>query len=430
MSEFVPYLGVPHYGEVGWPTCCSLLTASTRVHPLVVGEQGSLLTYVFNRLWAECYNLRARKDAPRRPTHFAMLHADASPDPGWLDVLHDELCRLDADVISVVSPIKDHRGITSTGVQNLDTRRIRRLTMHEVLALPETFDAVGAGYPGRALMVNTGCWLCRLDRPWVEDFPGFTILDGLQKIAGQRLPQVVSEDWNASRWWHDHGVKVYATRKVRLAHYGGVPYRNDTAWGSWKYDKGDGALVDGGEIEGWMSHDELDWLRAQAAARERVVEIGTWHGRSTKALAGACKGVVYTVDHFQGSPGDASFVLAEEAARGAGNDARAAFHENLKEELASGRVRLLEMDSVKAAGRFNHPGGYRAPDMVFLDGAHDTESVRRDIKAWKPLLARGGLLCGHDANDSRVVEALDELLPGWRHEAGSIWSYALAAEGT
>lgn len=35
-------------------------------------------------------------------------------------------------------------------------------------------------------------------------------------------------------------------------------------------------------------------------------------------------------------------------------------------------------------------------DLVFIDGAHDTESVRKDIRTARRVLARGGLLVLHD----------------------------------
>ena len=424
--EPVIFLGCPHYGNVLWPTCAALLTASMRRFPLITGEQASLLCHNFNRLWCEALNLRVQPNVPRRPTHFAMLHADLAPDPGWLDVLYDELERTGADVISVVNAIKDHRGLTSTGLMNRTTGRIRRLTMSEIMRFPETFDAAGCGHPDKILAVNTGCWLARLDRPWVDDFPGFTILDGVQRIGEQRIAAVLSEDWHASRWWADNGVKVVATRKVVTAHYGGFAFRNDSAWGSWQYDKGDGAVVPGGEIEGWMSHEELAWLKERASACELVVEIGSWHGRSTKALAEGCPGRVVAVDHFEGSPNDPSFALAEASAVGAGLEAREAFHRNLREELASGKVDLRQTDSVRAAAHWNGDG---SPDLVFIDGSHDTESVRQDIRAWLPLVRKGGLLSGHDATDPRVRAALDDELPGWQMAgAGSIWEYPVARE--
>ncbi|MBU4356393.1 MAG: class I SAM-dependent methyltransferase, partial [Proteobacteria bacterium] len=59
----------------------------------------------------------------------------------------------------------------------------------------------------------------------------------------------------------------------------------------------------GNDIKGWMSQKELQWLYEQARNMDSIVEIGCWHGRSTHAFLSGCRGTVYAVDHWQGSPG-------------------------------------------------------------------------------------------------------------------------------
>lgn len=408
MSDVSCFLAVPHYGTIESSTAGALLTASRRFSPYINFEPGSLLAYVFNRLWCEALNMRMERPL----THFAMLHADMAPDPGWLDVLLDELDATGADVMSAVSPIKDQRGLTSTAWQDIETTCVDRLTMKQIHNLPPTFSAAD-GPKGKRLLVNTGCWVCKLG-PWCEKFTGFHILDWIEKRKdGKFQPGVFSEDWNFSAWCAENGVKVMATRKVQLGHIGKSSYRNESAWGEWEEDYGD--YHDPAEqIHGWMTRPELEWLRKATDGRWNVVEIGCWKGRSTFALCRDCQGIVHAIDHFQGSPGDKSGHLTNGIES---SKVKTEFENNLKPFLDSGRCKLLAMDSHAAAEKF----AYQSMDMVFIDGGHDYESARRDIKLWKPKLRPGGLLCGHDRDQPGVARAINELVPGWRAAAGSIW---------
>lgn len=54
-------------------------------------------------------------------------------------------------------------------------------------------------------------------------------------------------------------------------------------------------------------------------------------------------------------------------------------------------------------------------DFVFIDGAHDYESVKEDIHAWYPKVRMGGILSGHDYYQGKsggmgVIEAVDEFV--------------------
>jgi hypothetical protein len=248
------FLAVPHYNGLEAEALPSLIQASATAKVKIRADGCSLLAHNFNRLWCQALNERFEHGF----THFAMHHADQGAAPGWLDVLLEELDRHEADVISVIVPLKDGRGLTSTAIYDHESARIQRLTMREAMTLPPTFtkrsltgdgwlvagDGPGTHHPApatrHALLVNTGLWLCRLDRPWVENFPGFQVCDGVRKRAdGRWQANVFSEDWNASAWWDRHGVKVAATRKVRVRHIGKAAYGNQDAWGEWSTDKGE-----------------------------------------------------------------------------------------------------------------------------------------------------------------------------------------------
>ena len=63
-------------------------------------------------------------------------------------------------------------------------------------------------------------------------------------------------------------------------------------------------------------------------------------------------------------------------------------------------------------------------DFVFIDAAHDYDSVKADIEAWQPLVKPGGILCGHDYADycPGVVNAVNEKFLGKFALRNDIWS--------
>jgi hypothetical protein len=42
-------------------------------------------------------------------------------------------------------------------------------------------------------------------------------------------------------------------------------------------------------------------------------------------------------------------------------------------------------------------------DFVYIDGAHDYESVRNDIASWLPKICKGGVIGGHDYQNIKAV---------------------------
>jgi len=170
------------------------------------------------------------------------------------------------------------------------------------------------------------------------------------------------------------------------------------------------ALTAVADIEGWLSPSEAGALYDLArSARGPIVEIGSWQGRSTAALAlGSSAGnsaPVFAIDDFRG--------VLERGADGRtieGNHQQTTperLRANLDGAGVNGLVRILAEPAAKALEEI--PSQI---ELLFVDGAHDYESVKADLENYAPrLVDRGWLVC-HDVTptDPGVVRAFDELI--------------------
>lgn len=159
------------------------------------------------------------------------------------------------------------------------------------------------------------------------------------------------------------------------------------------------------EIEGHMAAVELEWLYHTAKSMHSIIEIGSLIGRSTVALLTGCPGIVYAIDHFEGCPGLEDFMakydIFEEFKR------NTAGFDNLV--ICKGSSRDMSLISYIP----------KKVDMVFIDGAHDYESVRFDLDVWGPRAKK--ILCGHDYDQEGVPQALVDVIGSYDGLARRIW---------
>ena len=67
------------------------------------------------------------------------------------------------------------------------------------------------------------------------------------------------------------------------------------------------------------------------------------------------------------------------------------FLSNVKQAGLAKKIVPIRMGSEEAAAALNVQA-----DLIYLDAAHDTESVYKDILLWLPHVKEGGILCGDD----------------------------------
>lgn len=147
-------------------------------------------------------------------------------------------------------------------------------------------------------------------------------------------------------------------------------------------------------IEGWMADSELAWLARQARKSSVVVEVGSWCGRSSRAIADnlLADAVLYCIDTYNGSSGEPDAHITAKEREGDGVYMK--FFANLYDHIRLGRVIPVRMESGNAAETLRNMGV--VADWLFVDGDHSTEGFRRDVNLWQPLVKDGGLLSGHD----------------------------------
>lgn len=164
------------------------------------------------------------------------------------------------------------------------------------------------------------------------------------------------------------------------------------------------------DIPGWFVGERV-YASAVAAAKDgaKFVEVGSWKGKSSSfmgvEIANSGKQIdFYCVDHWEGS---------DERAHKNDADVQAgtlfeAFLANVAP--VKDRIKPLRMSSLDACAQFEDG----SLDFVYLDAAHDYESVKADIAAWLPKLKKGGTIAGDDyaLPWTGVMRAVDEAFDG------------------
>lgn len=141
------------------------------------------------------------------------------------------------------------------------------------------------------------------------------------------------------------------------------------------------------------------------------VEVGCWLGRSAAYLASKIRESgkridLYCVDHGFGSPGGKDYPLHEPVLLANGGNVAGRLAANLRDCGLDDVATVIAARSVRASRLF----GDRTLQFVFVDAAHDKESVTNDLAAWWPKVTTGGTIAGHDYDDHwpPVVEAVNE----------------------
>lgn len=263
------------------------------------------------------------------------------------------------------------------------------------------FEGKGTG-DGRWFFVTGGNWFMRMDALRALDWPDVRMIKRSDDVF---LAEAIRQQGWTFRDIGPLGVVINDAprrgegedaRTMHLQMAGGTP------------------ILD---LGGWFDDEEAAVYHALASKVQEgvVVELGVWKGRSLAGILPVCAqngNHVFAIDQWGTIAGD----LLTDDSNTAILDI---FKTNLKLLGHESIVTIIQSDTSTAAQQFEDG----SVDLIFVDGDHSHEGVRKDLFAWIPKLKPEGVMFGHDYHWFEGVRtALAEVLP--RRVAlvgGSLW---------
>jgi predicted O-methyltransferase YrrM len=183
-----------------------------------------------------------------------------------------------------------------------------------------------------------------------------------------------------------------------------------------------------GDVEGWLTEAQaqrLDRCARAVPAGGRIVEIGSFRGRSTIVLARAAAAgtEVVAIDPHLGSDRGPQEIAARPEL---GEEDTRLFRANLERHGVLERVRHVRMLSSQAPLE-------DAIDLLYVDGAHRFGPARDDLVRWGACVRDGGTMLVHDSFSSIGVTLalLTAIAPSrrWRYVGRDRSLAQFAADG-
>lgn len=221
---------LPHSRGVELQAYKSLRTASIGRFTGVVAEVDmdcGCLVHNFNSLLTAGLNWRDEGKA----THLAMIHSDVMAERGWVDLLAEEMAKINAVAISAVVAIKDpddDRTSTAVGSKANPWEAKRYVRIRDKDRMPVTFtgkDVCRPSDPDEVLLINTGLMLIDLRHPFWDTFT-FQVHAAILEKDGKRFPIFRPEDWEMSRELDKAGLTYASTWRPYAEHIGSKTWPN------------------------------------------------------------------------------------------------------------------------------------------------------------------------------------------------------------
>lgn len=133
-----------------------------------------------------------------------------------------------------------------------------------------------------------------------------------------------------------------------------------------------------------------------------VIEVGSWLGLSTAFMANRLPegATLYAVDHFEGDWAINAHAEYQELLP-------SLYEQFLSNMLHAGVDTKVVPIKATTEEAFHVLKGHVKADLIYIDAAHDTESVYKDIVMYSQLLSEEGILTGDDWTWPSVQAAVE-----------------------
>ena len=144
-----------------------------------------------------------------------------------------------------------------------------------------------------------------------------------------------------------------------------------------------------------------------------IIEVGSWLGGSTRFMAKLLPedGYLIAVDHWKG---DDSITSTDPSFNLKLPQLFQQFLSNSIHEGLANRIVPMRMSSEEASKAIKIK-----PDLLYLDAAHDEESVYKDLTTWWPNMHAHSIMCGDDYNP-QVWPGVVNAVNGFAKEHGFV----------
>ena len=154
---------------------------------------------------------------------------------------------------------------------------------------------------------------------------------------------------------------------------------------------------------------------------KKIIEVGSWKGCSAIHMANICKSIynnndfeIVCIDTFLGSVEhwDKTAITMSH------NNGRP----NIYETFLSNVINANHTDVITPFPVDSHNGWQTLlnfkvkADMIYIDAGHDYDAVSRDILGYMKVLSNTGFILGDDIHHGPIIQACDDLLPGWERK--------------